>query len=130
MDFGVVGNFKSNVLTPVGYLMPGTLDTPSIISEICHIPFYKYTLVNGAVFSSTIPFTGSDHVHMNRYKYNSSLTTSTFMYAAEINRTSTLTYVDGISSFSFYTGDSLVVQLSSSVSETTRNGVLAKVYMY
>jgi hypothetical protein len=130
MDFGVVGNFKSNTLTPLGYLMPGTLDTPSVISAICHIPFYRNTLVNGAVFSSTIPFTGSDHVHMNLYKYNSSCTASSLMYRAEINRTSTLTYVDGVSSFSFQTGESLVVQLSTSVSATTLNGVLAKVYMY
>jgi hypothetical protein len=130
MDFGVIGNFKSNTLTPLGYLMPGTLNTADVISSICHIPFYRNTLINGAVFSSTIPFTGSDHVHMNLYRYNSSLTASTLMYRAEINATSTLTYVDGISSYSLYTGDSIVVELSSSVATTTLNGVLAKVYMY
>lgn len=130
MQFGVVGNFKSNVLAPYGYLLPGTLPTSAVPATISHIPFYKTTIVNGATFSSSIPFTGGDHTHINVFKYNSSYTQSTQMYAAEINATSTLLFVDGVSSFTFYTGDNLVVVLSTTVAGTEINGVQAKLYLY
>ena len=128
--FGAVGNFKSNVLTPNGYLLPGTLPTSAIVSNICHIPFYKTTIVHACDFATTIPFTGGDHTHINIVKYNSSYTTSTQMYAVELNATSSLIYVDGVSSFTFYEGDNLSVNLSTNVTTTNVNAIQAKLYLY
>lgn len=110
--------------------MPGTLATHDVPTDIVRIPFYETVIIKSGTFSSTLPFTGADHTHINVYKYNSSYTTSTLMYATEINATSTLVYVDGISSFTFYTGDNLVVQLSTNVAATDVNGVLAKLELF
>jgi hypothetical protein len=130
MTFGAIGNFKSNVLVPNGYLMPGTLATHDVPSDIIRIPFYEPVIMKSATFSSTLPFLGGDHTHINVWKYNSSYTASTMMYGAEINSVSTLIYVDGISSFTFYTGDNLVVQMSTSVTATNTNGILAKLELF
>ncbi len=130
ITFGAIGNFKSNVLTPIGYLMPGTIPTPYITSNICHIPFFKTTIVHACDFESIIPFTGGDHVHINVLKYNSSNTTSTMMYGVELNTTSSLVYVDGVSSFSFYEGDNIVMQMSTNVGVATLNAIQAKLYLY
>ncbi len=130
MVFGAIGNFKSNVLVPHGHLMPGTLPTTAITSNICYIPFYQTTIIHAGDFATTIPFTGGDHTHVNVFKYNSSYTTSTQMYSVELNATSTLVYVDGVSSFTFYTGDSVVVQLSTAVTSGTLNAVQAKLYLF
>jgi hypothetical protein len=130
LTFGAIGNFKSNVLVPKGYLMPGTLPTSAIQNTICYIPFYETILVHSATFSSTIPFTGTDHTHVNIYRYNSSLTASTLMYASEINNTSSIVFIDGVSSYRIQSKESIVVEISTNVQATTVNGVIARLTLF
>jgi hypothetical protein len=133
MQFGAVGNFRlggGGLVNGQVYLMPGTLPTHSLLSNITYIPFYKTTQIYGATFIETIPFTGANHVHVNVFKYNSSLTTSTQIYATELNASTNLIFIDGVSSFRFTQGESLAVMISSSVTENTANGILAKFDIY
>lgn len=130
MTMGAVGNFKSNVLTPLGYLMPGTISTSTVPSDIVHIPFYETVMVRSGTFSSTIPFSGSDHTHITVLKYNSSNTVSSVMYTTEINATSSLVFIDGVSSYTFYTGENVVVQMSTTVTATNVNGVVVRLELF
>ncbi len=130
LTFGAIGDFKPSVLTPIGYLMPGTLPTSAVQNTICHIPFYESVIIHSATFSSTIPFTGANHTHVSVYKYNSSNTVSSIMYAAEINQTSSIVFIDGVSSYTIRSGENIVIELSTTVSGQNVNGVIARLNLF
>ena len=133
IQFGAVGDFRvsgGGLATNQVYLMPGTLPTQSLLSNINYIPFYKTTQVYGATFIETIPFTGTNHVNVKVFKYNSSLTTSTQIYTTMLNASTNLIFIDSVSSFRFTQGESLAVMISSAVTANTENGILAKFDLY
>jgi hypothetical protein len=111
MTFAAVGNIDFH--TSPAYLMPGSMVPNSIPTIPTYIPFDLPVLVHSAAFSASPALSTGDNATFSVFKYTSSLTTSTLMYTATLTDTTSLVFLQGISSFKMNPYEYMLVQCTT-----------------